>query len=134
MINISFAIDTSHYDVGTVQKLFSAIKAKYGTSALISCATSSKLPVNLVKRYALQFGFTYKEYNPANTNANTYSAMPRDYYGKNFHPSQNNHRYEMMLRNTQLLVVLYRKEVACSGVKHAMNVARRLNIPYKMLQ
>ena len=35
-----------------------------------------------IKRYALEFGYTYREMNPAHTNKNLYSIMNEGWYGK----------------------------------------------------
>jgi hypothetical protein len=35
-----------------------------------------------IKRYALEFGYTYKELNPAHTNKNLYSVMGESWHGK----------------------------------------------------
>lgn len=45
------------------------------------------------KRYALEFGYTYREMNAPHTNKNLYSIMPESWYGKPY-----SNRY-MFLRN-----------------------------------
>lgn len=47
-----------------------------------------------VKRYALEFGYAYKEMNAPHTNKNLYSLMPESWYGKPY-----SNRY-MFLRNS----------------------------------
>ncbi len=38
-----------------------------------------------VKKYALEFGYEYREMNPAHTNKNLYSLMSEAYYEKPYH-------------------------------------------------
>jgi hypothetical protein len=46
------------------------------------------------KKYALEFGYTYREMNAPHTNKNLYSVMPESWYGKPYTNKQ------MFLRNS----------------------------------
>lgn len=50
----------------------------------------------MVKKYTLDFGLPYIEYNPSYTGRNLYSAMPDAYYGKKYHFSQLIHRMTLI--------------------------------------
>ena len=60
----------------------------------------------MVKKYSIEFGLNYIEYNPSYTGMNLYSAMPKAYYGKKYHFSQLIHRMTLIANNCDKLVVL----------------------------
>ena len=52
----------------------------------------------MVRKFALEFGIDYQEYNPSFSGRNLYSAMNESYYGKKYHFSQLHHRMKMLDR------------------------------------
>lgn len=61
---------------------------------------------SMVKKYALDFGLNYMEYNPSYTGRNLYSAMPDSYYGKKYHFSQLLHRMTLIADACDKMIVL----------------------------
>lgn len=60
----------------------------------------------MVKKYALEFGMNYSEFNPSYTGRNLYSAMPDTYYGKNYHFSQLIHRMTLIANACDKMIIL----------------------------
>ena len=60
----------------------------------------------MVKKYALEFGMSYSEFNPSYTGQNLYSAMPDTYYGKNYHFSQLIHRMTLIANACDKMIIL----------------------------
>lgn len=60
-----------------------------------------------VKETAITYGLKYKEFNPAFTEHNDYSVMDKSYFNKKYHYSHIVKRYDMLLQNTDVLVVGY---------------------------
>jgi hypothetical protein len=60
----------------------------------------------MVKKYALEFGMNYSEFNPSYTGRNLYSAMPEAYYGKKYHFSQLLHRMTLITDACDKMIVL----------------------------
>lgn len=61
---------------------------------------------SMVKKYSLDFGLNYMEYNPSYTGRNLYSAMPDSYYGKKYHFSQLLHRMTLIADACDKMIVL----------------------------
>ena len=59
-----------------------------------------------VKKFALEFGFGYKEFNPSYSGKNMFSALTESYYGKNFHPTHEPDRYRQLIRNADRMIIL----------------------------
>ena len=60
----------------------------------------------MVKKYALEFGMNYSEFNPSYTGRNLYSAMPDTYYGKKYHFSQLLHRMTLIANACDKMIIL----------------------------
>ena len=60
----------------------------------------------MVKKYSLEFGLPYVEYNASYTGKNMYSAMPEAYYGKKYHFSQLIHRMNLIADACDKIIVL----------------------------
>lgn len=60
----------------------------------------------MVKKYALEFGINYSEFNPSYSGRNLYSAMPDAYYGKKYHFSQLLHRMTLIANACDKMIIL----------------------------
>lgn len=81
------------------------VKQTFGdTATIISGGNLEGIEFD-VKKYALQFGLSYKEFNPSFTGYNEHSALYESYYGKKFHSSHYRHRYDEMLKRIDRLVI-----------------------------
>ena len=67
-----------------VQQTLRELKTKFSDVTIIG-AGGSEGANHMVRKYALEFGIDYTEYNPSYSGHNLYSAMPRTYYGKSYH-------------------------------------------------
>ena len=61
---------------------------------------------SMVKKYALEFGMNYSEFNPSYSGRNLYSAMPDAYYGKKYHFSQLLHRMTLISNACDKMIIL----------------------------
>lgn len=67
-------------------ELINRLVSQFGTAFEIS--TTGITPADgYIKKLTLEVGASYKEFNPRCTPYNLYSAMPVNYYGKNYHPT-----------------------------------------------
>jgi len=80
------------------------------------------------KKYAIEFGVTYREFNPAHTVKNLYSVMSESYYSKPYHVSQLFHRNELLAKYCDKMIC-FRSEGKSSGSDHAVNMALKHNKP-----
>lgn len=79
-----------------------------------------------VKKYALELGIKYIEFNPAFTVKNLYSAMPDTYYSKPYHVTQLFHRNTLIAKYCDKMII-FRSEGKSNGTDHVMNEALKLN-------
>ena len=71
----------------------------------------------VIKKYCLQFEINYKEYNPAFTPFNLYSALPKMYYSKPKHGSHYLHRYFELCKGVDKLVIFVKSNEDISFFK-----------------
>tara|TARA_A100001515_G_scaffold101696_1_gene82375 strand:+ start:557 stop:958 length:402 start_codon:yes stop_codon:yes gene_type:complete len=79
------------------------------------------------RKYALEFGIRYKEFNPAHTTKNLYSAMSDDYYGKPYHVSQFHHRNMLIARDCDVMIAFIGDNDVSNGSMSAIKKAKKLN-------
>jgi predicted Rossmann fold nucleotide-binding protein DprA/Smf involved in DNA uptake len=84
------------------------------------------------KKYSLEMGVAYKEFNPAHTVKNLYSVMPESYFGKPYHVSQLFHRNELIARYVDKMIA-FRSEGKSSGTDHAIKMAQKHEKPYVII-
>ena len=80
------------------------------------------------KKYAIEFGVIYREFNPAHTVKNLYSVMSESYYSKPYHVSQLFHRNELIAKYCDKMIC-FRSEGKSSGSDHAVNMAIKYSKP-----
>lgn len=81
------------------------------------------------RKYALELGVDYVEFNPAHTVRNLYSAMPDAYYGQEYHVSQLFHRNELICIYADQ-VIAFRSAGKSNGTDHAIKMAEKYGKPY----
>ena len=79
------------------------------------------------RKYALEFGIRYKEFNPAHTTKNLYSAMSEDYYEKPYHVSQFHHRNMLIARDCDVMMAFIANGADSGGSMSAIKRAKKLN-------
>ena len=93
-MNIAIIGSPKYDSVRAVRDFLFNIKQKLGTDVNIITRGNKDGCEKWVRKYALEFGFRYTEYNSAHTNRNLYSGMNNDYYDKPYHPTQKLHQYD----------------------------------------
>lgn len=79
-----------------------------------------------VRKYAIEFGVQYREFNPAHTPSNLYSAMSEDYYNKPYHVSQFHHRNMLIAKDCDVMIAFVDGTLT-NGTKSAIEAAKRLD-------
>ena len=88
---------------------------------------------NMVRKYALEFGMNYKEYNPSYSGYNLYSAMPKTYYGKSYHFSQLHHRMKLIAENCDYMIIMTNENKMDPVLKTAYSNINKLKKPVVLL-
>lgn len=87
----------------------------------------------MVKKYAIEFGLKYEEYNPSFSGYNMYSAMPEAYYGKTYHFSQLHHRMKLIAQRCDYMMILTNADILDPVLKTAYNNVNKLKKPVVIL-
>ena len=113
-------------NIRKVKNLLTELKQKFGEELIIISGGCTQGADKHIKKYALEFGLKYKEYNPAYTNKNLYSAMSESYYGRPYHVSQFHHRNGLIAKECNMMIALIPKGQISTGSESAINSAKRL--------
>lgn len=109
-----------------VKDILYSIKQKYPEATIVGAG--GKEGANyMVKKYALEFGIEYTEYNPSFSGFNIYSAMPKSYYGKQYHFSQLHHRMKLLALSCDYIMILTNDTELDPVLKTAYNQAKKSN-------
>lgn len=129
MNNIGIIGTESYADTRKITNLFMAIKNKFGTFATIMTGGNNNGVESISKKYALELGLNYKEFNPSYTGWNIYSAEDKNYYGKGYHMSHLYHRYKQLINTCTFLFIFIEKgHTVSKELKYAMDYAKKIGI------
>ena len=115
-----------------VQQTLRELKTKFSDVTIIG-AGGSEGANHMVRKYALEFGIDYSEYNPSYSGFNLYSAMPLTYYGKSYHFSQLHHRMKLIAENCDYMIILTNEETLDPFLKTAYNTINKRDKPVVLL-
>jgi hypothetical protein len=111
-----------------IRDMIFKLKNTFGDKLLIASGGTQSGADKYVKKYCLELGVSYIEFNPAHTNKNLYSALPESYYGKPYHVSQLFHRNSLIVKYCDKLIC-FRSEGKSPGTDHAINESIKHNKP-----
>ena len=80
-----------------------------------------------IKKYALEMGCNYKEFNPSHTVRNLYSAMHENFYGKAYKAANFFHRNKLITSHISALIVFMEDTRNCSGIVDIIKNTKKLN-------
>lgn len=92
-------------DKKKIKDLIYKLKSEFGDNMVIVSGGRTIGADTYVKKYALEFGCEFKEFNPAHTPATLYSALRESYYGKPYSPRHFFHRNSLMLKYIDYLFI-----------------------------
>ena len=103
------------------------LKRKFGDSLIIISGGAKDGADKFARKYALEFGIKYREFNPAHTVKNLYSAMSDTYYEKPYHVSQFHHRNMLIARDCDAMIAFIGKDNSSNGSMSAIKQAKKMN-------
>jgi predicted Rossmann-fold nucleotide-binding protein len=109
-----------------IREMILNLKNKFGDKLVIISGGAKDGADRYVKKYAIEHVVEYKEFNPAHTPRNLYSAMADDYYDKPYHVSQFHHRNMLIAADCEIMIAFIEGPVASSGTKSALDAASRM--------
>ena len=116
-----------------IQETLSKLKAKFNDDVIVIGAGGIEGANSMVKKYAIEMGMQYEEYNPSFTGYNIYSAMPESYYGKSYHFSQLHHRMKLIAENADYVMILSNESKLHPVLETALKTAKKLEKPVVLL-
>ena len=105
------------------------LKQKFGDKLIIISGGAKDGADKYARKYALEFGIKYREFNPAHTIKNLYSAMSETYYERPYHVSQFHHRNMLIARDCNVMMAFIQNGVSSNGSMSAVKQAKKLNKP-----
>ena len=109
------------------------LKQKFGDDLIVISGWSKYGADKYARKYALEFGIQYKEFNPAHTIKNLYSAMSDDYYSKPYHVSQFHHRNMLIARDCDVMMAFIPNGDNANGSLSAIKSVKKLNKPVTII-
>ena len=109
------------------------LKQKFGNKVIVISGGAKHGADKFARKYALEFGMRYREFNPAHTTKNLYSAMSDNYYDKPYHVSQFHHRNMLIARDCDVMMAFIGKHDSSNGSMSAIKQAKKLNKPVTII-
>ena len=109
------------------------LKQKFGNELIVISGGAQQGADKFVRKFALEFGIKYQEYNPAHTAKNLYSAMSENYYGKPYHVSQFHHRNILIAKACNVMMAFIPSGVVANGSASAIKSTKKLNKPVTII-
>jgi len=116
-----------------VQETLQQLKARFGAELIVIGAGGNEGANHMVKKYAVEFGIQYEEYNPSFSGYNIYSAMPEAYYGKPYHFSQLHHRMKLIAQRCDYMIIMSNEAKLDPVLKTAYSNVNKLQKPVVIL-
>jgi len=111
-----------------IKDMIYKLKLAFGNDLEIVSGGSQNGADRYAKKYALELGVRYKEFNPAHTVRNLYSGCSDEYYGKPYHVSQLFHRNSLIVKYSEKIIA-FRSTGKSNGTDHVIQEAQKLNKP-----
>ena len=133
MTQIAIIGNTDWQNKRKVQQTLQELKKRFNEDLIVVGAGGTEGANSMVRKYSLEFGIQYKEYNPSFSGRNMYSAMPDSYYGKPYHFSQLHHRMKLIAQRCDHMLILTNEDTLDPVLKTAYNNINKLKKPVVIL-
>ena len=117
----------NYENIRKIKESLFQLKQKFRDKLIIISGGAQHGADKFARKYALEFGIKYKEFNPAHTVKNLYSAMSDDYYEKPYHVSQFHHRNMLIARDCDVMMAFIPNGADSGGSMSAIKRAKKLN-------
>ena len=133
MTRVAVIGNTSWQNKRKVQETLQMLKRKFGEELIVVGAGGNEGANSMVRKYTLEFGLQYEEYNPSFSGYNIYSAMPESYYGKPYHFSQLHHRMKLIAERCDYMMIMTNEIQLDPVLQTAWTKSKKLNKPVVIL-
>jgi len=128
--DLIFIVRLDHIYNFSIDKI---LKQKFGDTLIVLSGGAQYGADKFVRKFALEFGIKYQEYNPAHTTKNLYSAMSDNYYNKTYHVSQFHHRNMLLAKACNVMMAFIPNGAKANGSESAIKTAKKLNKPVTII-
>jgi len=123
-------VGSRHYEnTRKVKDTLFQLKQKFGDTLIVISGGAKDGADKFARKYSLEFGIKYKEFNPAHTIKNLHSAMSETYYGKPYHVSQFHHRNMLIAKDCDVMIAFIPNGADSNGSMSAIKNAKKLSKP-----
>lgn len=133
MNRVAVVGNTNWQNKRKVQETLQMLKRKFAKELIVVGAGGNEGANSMVRKYALEFGIDYEEYNPSFSGYNMYSAMPESYYGKPYHFSQLHHRMKLIAERCDYMMIMTNEMQLDPVLQTAWTKSKKLNKPVVIL-
>jgi hypothetical protein len=133
MTRIAVIGNTNWQNRRKIQETLQMLKKKFDDNLVIVGAGGNEGANSMVRKYTLEFGLQYEEYNPSFSGYNIYSAMPESYYGKPYHFSQLHHRMKLIAERCDYMMIMTNEMQLDPVLQTAWTKSKKLNKPVVIL-
>ena len=109
-----------------IKETLTNLRRRFGDELIIISGGAHDGADKYARKFAIEFGISYREFNPAHTPKNLYSAMTESYYGKPYHASQFHHRNYLIAQDCDVMMAFIPYEDRSPGSESAIKAAKRL--------
>lgn len=111
-----------------IKEMILKMKSQYGPTISVFTGGNTDGVEQLVKKTCLEYGVKYGEFNPSYTGFNQHSMLKESYYGRGFHPSHIPHRYDMLLKHIDRLIIVVDRKIESKLIQSIYKKALKQNI------
>ena len=100
---------------------------RYGEDLTVVSGGCNAGADKFAKKFALELGCRYLEYNPSHTVKNLYSALHENFYGKKYKPSNYYHRNKLLAKGVDCIIAFIPENTKANGTKNTIQHAKKFN-------
>lgn len=109
-----------------IKETLTNLRRRFGDELIIISGGAHDGADKYARKFAIEFGISYREFNPAHTPKNLYSAMTESYYDKPYHASQFHHRNYLIAQDCDVMMAFIPYDQRSPGSESAIKAAKRL--------
>ena len=110
-----------------IREIIFKLHKKFNEELIIVSGGNPTGAEKYIKKYALEIGCNYREFNPSHTTRNLYSALHEGFYNKPYKPANFFHRNKLIAKDVNSLIVFMENMKDATGVLDIINNVKRMN-------
>jgi len=120
-IKIGICGSQKYEDKRKIQETMYNLKETFGEALQIISGGRKDGADKYVKKYALEFGIEYREFNPSHTKKNLYSVLHENFYSKQYSPRNFFIRNSMMIKHVDYMIVFVKDGLEGADINHVID-------------